>query len=139
MLCLIKLEKYYNIRQKKSREEVSSWIMVRIRLSDRELKLLNLCLSNETNCDSIIFTESEIIVKNNDLNVLEIIIDLILTYFLEKGLDNNDEPNKLGMELENLNAKFIREVRNINDMIIESDKKTNKKTQKKSSSKSKKC
>lgn len=96
--------------------------MVRIRISDRERELLNLCLNNKIIADSIQIIESEVVISNNDLNVLETIIDSILAYFLEKGLENNDEPNKLGLELENLNTKFIREVQIINNKIIETDK-----------------
>ena len=64
--------------------------MVRIKLTLRELNLLLGCYKgvNDSSC--------------------------ISDYFIKKGLQKNCEPNCLGIELENLNDKFISVLQKIN-------------------------
>ena len=76
--------------------------MVRIRLSNREFRLLNLCQQNLKLNYSIDDYELQI----NNKEEIEMIINSINDYFVRKGLKRN-EPNSLGLELENLNDRFI--------------------------------
>ena len=80
--------------------------MVRIKLTLRELNLLLGCYKgvNDSSCIIIDFDEKEI----------DNVINSISDYFIKKGLQKNCEPNCLGIELENLNDKFIFVLQKIN-------------------------
>ncbi len=91
--------------------------MVDIRLSKRELALFGMCLGDKVNKNDIEIMDTKIIIRDNELSILESIISVILSYFLDEGLNKNDEPNKLGLELEDLNSIFIREARKIRDQV----------------------
>lgn len=75
--------------------------MAIIKLNLRELTLLlesyKELLNNSNKIISIEFDNEE----------LANITDKISNYFTKKGLEKNYEPNALGLELENLNDKFI--------------------------------
>ncbi len=74
--------------------------MARIRLSNREYRLLNLCNKN-------LNLDYSVELQINSKEDLEEIIDSISNYFSKRGVRRNDEPNVLGPELEELNDKFI--------------------------------
>ena len=74
--------------------------MVRIRVILREIELLN--LSYET------------MNEENELENLDIMFNCILDTFLKIGLLENDEPNKLGFELEKLNERINHEYVKLN-------------------------
>ena len=49
-----------------------------------------------------------------DEKEIDNVVNSISDYFVKKGLQKNCEPNCLGIELENLNDKFISVLQKIN-------------------------
>lgn len=92
--------------KKTNKKNWGYFIMVRIKLTLRELNLLLGCYKgvNDSSCIIIDFDEKEI----------DNVINSISDYFIKKGLQKNCEPNCLGIELENLNDKFISVLQKIN-------------------------
>ena len=56
-----------------------------------------------------------IVIEQNELENLDIMFNCILDTFLKIGLLENDEPNKLGFELEKLNEKINHEYVKLNE------------------------
>lgn len=77
--------------------------MVRIQISDREAILLKKILYK---------ISKSYLIKDNYIYLykeyIEIIIESIGDYFIKYGLKKNDEPNALGLEIEELQDKFLR-------------------------------
>lgn len=97
--------------------------MVRVRITSRERELLEKSFSKKS-CKLNLKIENLIIIIEDDIkNILETIVDNISDYFISDGLQNNDEPNELGLELESLNSKFIKELQYANDHIILKERK----------------
>lgn len=69
--------------------------MDRIRFTNRELELLELCVGNHIEK-----------VENFTLGERQKLIDAVSDYFIRYGLKKNDEPNHLGLELEELIDKL---------------------------------
>lgn len=91
--------------------------MVRIRITKRERELLEASFAKKA-CDfDLVLDNLTIVIECDIKRKLEVIIDNLSDYFISDGLLYNDEPNNLGIELENLNSKFIRELRKANDEI----------------------
>lgn len=88
--------------------------MVRIRVDFREIELLN--LSYETmNIPRNFFLEDDyVVINDNELENLDVMFNCILDTFLKIGLLDNDEPNKIGYELETLNEKVNHEYVKLN-------------------------
>ena len=98
--------------------------MVRIRITSRERELLETSFSKKA-CKFNLVIENFIIIIEEDIkNILETIVDNLSDYFISDGLQNNDEPNELGLELECLNSKFIKELQKVNDEINLKNKKS---------------
>jgi hypothetical protein len=91
--------------------------MIRIQLSPRELQLFEEIAIFSTYEIKYDICEHDIIISD-DVNNLELITYMILDYFCSKGLEKNDEPNALGMELETLNSKFINQLQILNDSLM---------------------
>lgn len=91
--------------------------MVRIRISDRQLVLFKMSINDDEILKFLKVENNVITIIDNQLQILEKIISAIMSKFLEKGLKKNDEPNLLGLELENLNDRFIIELQRINDTL----------------------
>ena len=89
--------------------------MVRIQLSNRQLNVIKSVFKSYSNCFSV---ENEYIICVDNKTDLEFLIDNLLNEFIETGLKENDEPNEYGLELEELNQKFITELQKINDGIL---------------------
>jgi|GEM_PF-2778228 hypothetical protein len=75
--------------------------MARIKLTVRECELLKICFGE----NKIKFVDN--LVVEVEKKQIEFIIDTINALFIKKGLKKNNEPNKIGFELEELNDKFI--------------------------------
>ena len=73
-------------------------------LTDSVKLYIGLSGVNDSSCIIIDFDEKEI----------DNVINSISDYFIKKGLQKNCEPNCLGIELENLNDKFISVLQKIN-------------------------
>lgn len=97
--------------------------MVSIRISQRELELIKKQLYLKNLTPSTLRCQ---ILDNQIPETLDQIIDYVLDCFLTEGLSSNDEPNKLGLELESLNSKFITEFQKVNDQLIELKKASKK-------------
>ena len=69
--------------------------MDNIRFTDRELELIKLCI-NVPKENFVNFSSEE----------KQKMIDAVSDYFIKHGLKKNDEPNQLGMELEDLLDKL---------------------------------
>lgn len=82
--------------------EICNRFMVRIRISARECTLINKIFNNKIN--NYFFEEDYILVEKEKL---EEIVELIGDYFVRFGLDRKNNPTKLGVELENLQDKFL--------------------------------
>ncbi len=65
-----------------------------------------------------ILEENYIVIKENELENLYIMVNCILDTFLKIGLLENDEPNKIGFELEKLNEKINHEYVKLNKKLI---------------------
>ncbi len=65
-----------------------------------------------------ILEENYIVIKENELENLDIMVNCILDTFLKIGLLENDEPNKIGFELEKLNEKINHEYVKLNKKLI---------------------
>ena len=83
--------------------------MVRIRVISREIELLNLSYETMNIPKNFTLDSNHIVIKENELENLDIMFNCILDTFLKIGLLDNDEPNKIGFELENLNQKINHE------------------------------
>ncbi len=88
--------------------------MVRIRVDLREIELLNLSYETMNVPKNYILDNNYIVIEENELENLDIMFNCILDTFLEIGLLENDEPNKLGFELEKLNEKINHEYVKLN-------------------------
>ena len=88
--------------------------MVRIRVVLREIELLNLSYETMNIPKNYILDNNCIVIKQNELENLDIMFNCILDTFLKIGLLENDEPNKLGFELEKLNEKINHEYVKLN-------------------------
>ena len=80
--------------------------MVRIEITLREIELLDLCYEIMNIPKNYSINQSCIVVEENELENLEIMFHCILDTFIRIGLHENDEPNEIGEELENLNQKI---------------------------------
>lgn len=88
--------------------------MVRIRVVLREIELLNLSYETMNIPKNYILDNNCIVIEQNELENLDIMFNCILDTFLKIGLLENDEPNKLGFELEKLNEKINHEYVKLN-------------------------
>ena len=88
--------------------------MVRIRVILREIELLNLSYETMNIPKNYILDNNCIVIEQNELENLDIMFNCILDTFLKIGLLENDEPNKLGFELEKLNEKINHEYVKLN-------------------------
>jgi len=88
--------------------------MVRIRVVSREIELLNLSYKTMNIPKNYILENGFIFIDQNELENLDIMINCVLDTFLKIGLLANDEPNKLGFELEEFNEKIIHEYVKLN-------------------------
>ena len=88
--------------------------MVRIRVVSREIELLNLSYKTMNIPKNYILENGFIFIDQNELENLDIMINCVLDTFLKIGLLANDEPNKLGFELEKFNEKIIHEYVKLN-------------------------
>lgn len=88
--------------------------MVKIRVVLREIELLNLSYETMNIPKNYILDNNCIIIEQNELENLDIMFNCILDTFLKIGLLENDEPNKLGFELEKLNEKINHEYVKLN-------------------------
>ena len=88
--------------------------MVRIRVVSREIELLNLSYKTMNIPKNYILENGFIFIDQNELENLDIMINCVLDTFLRIGLLANDEPNKLGFELEEFNEKIIHEYVKLN-------------------------
>lgn len=88
--------------------------MVRIRVILREIELLNLSYETMNIPKNYILDNNCIVIEKNELENLDIMFNCILDTFLKIGLLENDEPNKLGFELEKLNEKINHEYVKLN-------------------------
>lgn len=89
--------------------------MVRIRVVLREIELLNLSYETMNIPKNYILDNDYIVIEQNELENLDIMFNCILDTFLKIGLLENDEPNKLGFELEKLNEKINHEYVKLNE------------------------
>ena len=89
--------------------------MVRIRVILREIELLNLSYETMNIPKNYILDNNCIVIEQNELENLDIMFNCILDTFLKIGLLENDEPNKLGFELEKLNEKINHEYVKLNN------------------------
>lgn len=71
------------------------FVMDRIRFTNRELELIELCVGNHIDK-----------VENFTLGEKQKLIDAVSDYFIRYGFKKNDEPNQLGLELEQLIDKL---------------------------------
>ena len=88
--------------------------MVRIRVILREIELLNLSYETMNVPKNYILDNNYIVIEENELENLDIMFNCILDTFLKIGLLENDEPNKLGFELEKLNERINHEYIKLN-------------------------
>ena len=88
--------------------------MVRIRVILREIELLNLSYETMNVPKNYILDNNCIVIEQNELENLDIMFNCILDTFLKIGLLENDEPNKLGFELEKLNERINHEYVKLN-------------------------
>ncbi len=80
--------------------------------------MLNLCYETMNISKNYILEENYIVIKENELENLYIMVNCILDTFLKIGLLENDEPNKIGFELEKLNEKINHEYVKLNKKLI---------------------
>ena len=88
--------------------------MVRIKVILREIELLNLSYETMNVPKNYILDNNYIVIEENELENLDIMFNCILDTFLKIGLLENDEPNKLGFELEKLNERINHEYVKLN-------------------------
>ena len=88
--------------------------MVRIRVILREIELLNLSYETMNVPKNYILDNNCIVIEEDELKNLDIMFNCILDTFLKIGLLENDEPNKLGLELEKLNERINHEYVKLN-------------------------
>lgn len=88
--------------------------MVRFRFVPKEIELIELSYNTTSTPKNYILEESDVVIKDNDLENLNIMFNCILDTFLAIGLLPNDEPNELGLELEKLNQKINAEYVRLN-------------------------
>ena len=88
--------------------------MVKIRVVLREIELLNLSYETMNIPKNYILDNNYIVIEENELENLDIMFNCILDTFLKIGLLENDEPNKLGLELEKLNERINHEYVKLN-------------------------
>ena len=89
--------------------------MVRIKVALREIELLSLSYETMNIPKNYILDNNYIVIEQNELENLDIMFNCILDTFLKIGLLENDEPNKLGFELEKLNEKINHEYVKLNN------------------------
>lgn len=86
--------------------EVFNIIMLRIQLNRRELELLILSFDEEKKQRCFEVEDNFIIIKNDEEENLDYIQNCIADCFIKIGLLPNDEPNSIGIELDNLIDRF---------------------------------
>lgn len=86
--------------------------MHKIKVNQREIELLFLSYSTmQVKINFVISDDGESIIINGDEeNKLDVMFNCILDTFLKIGLQPNDEPNNIGIELENLNVRINHEL-----------------------------
>lgn len=88
--------------------------MVRIKVLLREIELLNLSYETMNIPKNYLLDNNCIVIEKDELENLDIMFNCILDTFLKIGLLENDEPNKIGFELEKLNEKINHEYVKLN-------------------------
>jgi hypothetical protein len=91
--------------------------MIEITLSNREFQLFQEVFLKSDHQNRFDLSNLCVRINKNEKMTLEYFIDQIMDYFIQHGVMKNWEPNSLGIELENLNDKFIRELQKINDAL----------------------
>lgn len=89
----------------------------KIKVSQREIIIMRRIFENSFDClfeiDSV-----HLYLKKENLNEikedLNYIIDTVSDYFISNGLDKKDEPTSFGLEIENLQDKFLNLLWTIN-------------------------
>lgn len=89
--------------------------MISIRISAREIELLDLCYKTMAVPQNYSLVNEYIVIDNNELVNLDKMFNCILDTFLKIGLLKNDEPNEIGFELEKLNEKINYEYVKLNN------------------------
>ncbi len=90
--------------------------MIEINITEREKELLQ--NSMKYNSSIITYKLEGLLLKieKDEIHTLENLTNgCLLDYFLAEGLQKNDEPNALGLEIEKLQDKFICELQRYND------------------------
>jgi hypothetical protein len=82
------------------------------------IKLINECLKKNKEFNTYVQVEYDQLI--NDENLIEICVECISNLFSNDGLDENDEPNKYGLELYHLieylnNMRYTLQDRNKNE------------------------
>ena len=88
--------------------------MVRIPLLSKELKLIDLSYEIMNISQNYSFEGNCVVIEDNELENLDIMVNCILDTFLRIGLQPDDEPNEIGLELERLNEKINHEYVRLN-------------------------
>ena len=88
--------------------------MISIKLSLREIELLNFSYGLMNISKNYTIKDNLVEISNNELKNLDIMFNCVLDTFLREGLCDNDEPNELGIELEELNQKINHEYVKLN-------------------------
>ena len=92
--------------------------MVKINISEREKELLINSTKNIVSTLDYKIEDSAVVIETNVVETLEEITEeYLLNYYLAEGLSNDDEPNALGLEIEKLQDKFIRELQKCNNDV----------------------
>lgn len=94
--------------------EINVVIMVRIRVTPREIELLYLSYKTMNIPNNFTIEHDYIVIEKDELENLDIIFNCLLDTFVKIGLLDNDEPNAIGFELENLNQKINHEYVRLN-------------------------
>ncbi len=89
--------------------------MIHIKLNIKELILFKKIFENDKHLDCLDIIGTDIKILEKDTIIIEYLIDKILDYFLTNGLDDVYDATDLGLEIEKLNEKFIRELQILND------------------------
>lgn len=90
--------------------------MVKIALTSGEIELLDLCYKTMSVARNYAVYEDYIAINGDELENLDIMLNCVLDTFLCVGLNENDEPNDMGFELEKLNEKVNHQYVLLNNM-----------------------
>ncbi len=88
--------------------------MVRIKVSLREIELLELSYKTMNVTQNYVIKDNFIVIDNNELENLETMFYCLLDTFVKIGLLPNSEPNELGLELDKLTEKVNHEYVRLN-------------------------